>query len=304
MREDLTLRSSTYLWRTLLFGFALGLALLLGTTAHVAAQEGGTMAVDCEGNSLAIETDCEFGDGQEFTVAIHITSAPAGGYTAFQMKLPWDGDVLDYVPTDGYNEEAVWPGCTFAARSDNWANLPDRPFETSFLFACFPSSIVLSSYEGPILLFTFACIGQGSATLALVPREDDPQQEGSHFVDENSSPKDNDPSLEEASVTCGGPAVERPETEITIRPAGAGTPLPDESPVTPGGPTATPGGPTTTPDGDDGTPVPDDNGDDGDDDGGGLPVWGWVLIGLAIAVGAGGVGFVAWRRWRSRGEST
>ena len=291
-------------WQLLLLGVAFGLALALGGPGTVSAQEGEIVA-DCEGASVAIDTDCEFGDGQEFTVSIQVTDAPDGGYYFFQTKLRWDEGVLDYLATNDPAQEVVWPACDVPARSDNTAGEPGRPLEPSVLFACVPFQIQATDYVGPLLLFTFVCSGQGTSTLSLVAREADPGQLGSHFLDVSSQPID--PSLSDASVTCGGAEQPRPESEVTVNPPPPFeglTELPTQPPdgATAVGPTATPSGPTATP----GatvirTPTLRADGD-ADDDDGGLPVWAWTLIGLAIAAGVGGGGFVAWRRMQARGE--
>ena len=292
-------------WQLLLLGVAFGLALALGGPGTVRAQEG-EMAADCEGNSLAVDTECEFGDGQEFTVSIHMTSAPDGGYLLFQTKLRWDGGVLDYLATSDPRQEVVWPSCDVPARSDNTTGEADA-LDASVFFACVPFPQQTTNYVGPLLLFTFVCTGQGTASLVLVPAEGD-RQGGSRLADENSQPID--PALAGASVTCGGPEQPRPDSEVAVNPP---LPLdevldpPDET--TAGDPTATTGRAVATP-GDVTFVTPEITGDPAllrlgngeDDDGGGLPVWAWTLIGLAIAAGVGGGGFVAWRRMQARGE--
>ena len=289
-------------WQLLLLGVAFGLALALGGPGTVSAQEGEIVA-DCEGASVAIDSACEFGDGQEFTVAIQITSVPPGGFFGFQVKMRWDADVLDYRPTDDPNSEAVWAACDVPVRA-----LEPQP-ETSILFGCVPLAVQATGFVGPVLLFTFVCTGQGTGSLTLAPLADG-EQEGSFFLDPNIQPVG--PSVESASVTCGGPAVDRPAPEIQPRQEGAFTPGPGQTiappdEATPDGPTATPGRAVATV-GDVKFVTPEATGDPAairigeDDGGGGLPVWAWTLIGLAIAAGVGGGGFVAWRRMQARGE--
>jgi hypothetical protein len=172
------------------------------------------------------------------------------------------------------------------------------------LYACVPFPVPGTdagiSYTGPVLLFNFTCKAGGSSPLTLVPQEGDPQQ-GSHFLDQNLAPVD--PELTAAGVTCGGPAVDRPDPEIVagnVAAAPGETPQPGAPTNTPGGPTATPGGPTAT--ASDSTPTaeatPTETGEDDDDDGG-VPVWLWIVIGVAVVAAAGG-GLLLWRL-RARG---
>ena len=305
-REDFRLPMARS-WQLLLLGVTFGLALALGGPATVSAQEG-EMATDCEGNSLAVDTECAFGDGQEFTVAVQLTAALSAGYVGIQVRLRWDDGILDYRPTSDPGQEVVWPDCGVPARTDMREGEPDVDFDTAVLFACVAIPLEPSNYLGPVLLFTFVCIGQGTSPLVLVSL-DEAGPLSSYVLDEGNITTET--SLEAASVTCGGPAQPRPESEVAVSP-----PLPldeiDEPPDEPtlGGPTATSDRAVATPG--DGTFVtPEITGDpatlrsgddDDDDDGGGLPVWAWTLIGLAIAAGVGGGGFVAWRRMQARGE--
>ncbi len=284
------------------------LAVVLGLGGMTAGMEGaraqtqgGQMVADCEGATRAVESDCSFGDGQEFTVAVQVPQAPGDGYWGFQSKLRWNNDIIDYQPTQEPPDEAVWPNCSVPARTDNRAGGQDIQVDTSLLFGCVPFPLAVSSYVGPVFLFNFVCAGSGSSDLTLVAREGDSQL-GSHFLDVNLSPVD--PSFENARVTCGGPEVDRPPPEIV---PGNVTPLPEEgtpqeqSTATPGGPTATPGGPTATTGP---TTEPTPGGGEEDNNGGGLPVWAWVLIGVGAVAGAGGGGYLLWQRMRQTGGGT
>lgn len=307
----------------LLLTFALGLALAGGVVQG--QQQGGRMAVDCEGNTRAIERECRFGNGQQFTVAIHIVEPLPGGYSAFQAKLRWNPDVLTYRPTEHQNEEAVWPLCVISLRDDNSAGGGDP----SVLFGCVPftgqenqGSYPPSSYTGPVILFHFACRGTGTASLNLVPREGD-RQFGTHFLDENNIMIDT--ARQNATVECGGARVARPEPEFGPRRAGFFTPVPAEATVAPplgeegpagqdggtngegeGPENQTPGTSAGTPERTPtarATPSPETTGtptevtafgDGGEEGAEGFPAWGWVVIGLAAVGGLGGAGIVAW----------
>ena len=47
------------------------------------------MAVDCAAQVAGLQTSCTFQSGATFTIAIHVTRPPFGGYTGFQSKLRW-----------------------------------------------------------------------------------------------------------------------------------------------------------------------------------------------------------------------
>ncbi len=266
-------------------------------------QRGGGMAVDCEGNTRALDRECSFGAGQEFTVSLHVTDASDQGFYGFQAKLRWAPDVVAYhgpLKPDGTpdtDQEAVWQDCDVAARSDNSAL---EPVEPTVLIACVPIPAPASGFDdtGPVWLFPFACTGEGNSTLSLVAREGDPQ-DGSSFLDAATNVVD--PDLQSAEVTCGGADVTRPAQEVTTRQA---TPIFDQTPAatTPGGPTETPGGPTSTPGGPTPTAEATPDGDDDDDDGG-FPMWAWIVIGVGAVAGTGGAGYLAWRRMRARGSA-
>jgi hypothetical protein len=111
------------------------------------------------------------------------------------------------------------------------------------------------------------------------------------------------------SITCEGPGGIGRQSPIPEGTAGPPTPGGDgETP--PSGPSATGGSTTGTaeasPTG--GTISPEDatatalaaedggeDGDDGDDDD---SIWLWVIVGVAVAGTAGGLGFLAWRRYQ------
>lgn len=318
MGED-TERSAVTRFR-LLAVLALALGLTLALSARAVAQEppeGSALAVDCEGNTRQIETDCRFGQGQEFTVSIHIGDLPEGGFVGVQVKLRWDQDIVDYRPTAQPAQEIVWPGCTLPLRVDQRAGAVDVEVDTAVLAGCASirpqagQPVSPSDYTGPVFLFTFACAGDGTSPLTLVSIEDDPL--GSEVFDANSAALR--PSLEDASVSCGGPAVQRPAPEVTVNPPAPLTtetpPLEGQPSATPSGPTATPGGPTSTPGGPTvtatqrapTTPSGATGGPTEGDDDGGLPVWVWIIIVIALVAGAGGLGFVGWRRLRAGGAS-
>ncbi len=162
-----------------------------------AGATAGAMAVDCGGGE-GVQTECEFA-GPTVRVGVHVTATPPSGYAGFQVKLAWNEDVLRYEPDPSKGDEALWPECDIAVRSDM------QPLgEPSLLFACVPLvSPDDSYYAGPILDFQFRCLsyapGDNVSDLRLVAREGDPQ-EGTHFLNAGGFPTD--PALSLATVTC------------------------------------------------------------------------------------------------------
>ena len=250
-------------------------AVALAGTAGVGAQEG-QMSVDCAGGTTAVDTDCQYGENQGFTVTIHAVDAPAAGYPAFQAKLRWDPDVLDYRPTGDAAEEGVWPVCNIPGRFDN------RPDDSSVLLGCSTFPVEESNYMGVLMRLQFGCVAAGTSQLKLIAREGDGQG-GSHFItlDANEDQIVIDPVLMEATVTCGGGAVDTPEPDAT------NTPDPDR----PDDPLATAVAVETETASE--LPV---TGFSGGGDSGGSSLIAWLLLAAAVAVGAGGVGIFARQR--------
>jgi hypothetical protein len=184
---------------------AVGALAMLGSFEAPHADAGGTQgafAVDCDAQTLGMQTACVHAPGDTFSVAIPIVSAPPAGYFGWQAKLRWSSDAVNYVPASNPASEAEWPDCGVPARRDN------RPADLSVLFACVPFPLPSQgiSYVGIALILTFECrLTPPSGTdtdiqLSLVSREDDPLQLGTHFIDVNFSPID--PALAGAVVSC------------------------------------------------------------------------------------------------------
>lgn len=274
------------------------IALALSQIGDANAQvlEGG-LAVDCEGNTTQIETNCQFGSGQEFTVSVHVTETPDGEYGGVQVKLRWDPALLDYLPTGAPAAEVAWQDCALPLRRDN------RPDDPSVLFGCLEFTGMMdeplrfTTFTGPALVFHMRCVNDGTTELVLVPFEGDPQF-GSHLASTIGFPLIS--SLDLATVTCGGAPVVRPAPEVTV---GVESIMPDETPAG----TQDEDGDAETP-AEDGSPPPDgaatsigepQNGAAEDPDGG-VPVWGWILIGLGGLGAAGAASAVVWLRLRAR----
>lgn len=286
MRTLVTPTSISHVLRILLVGVAIGVAVLLvQTTPADAQEEGGAMAVDCEGNTLELDVECQFGEGQEFTVGVQVISPPDGGYSAFQTNLSWDSDVLSYRPSGSPGLEAVWERCTIPVRKDELETV---------LFGCVPfpiDTIDPESYEdvGTVLLFTFACTGQGTSEVALVPREGASVLDTYFLIPPGAI---SDPSLAAASVTCGGAAVARPAPEITpgvggLSPGGDIVPPEEQVPAADAAATLVANPELDRPKGQAA----------GDDDDGGAWVWIVITVGALIAVSA--LGLIFGRRRRS-----
>jgi len=285
----------------LLLAAATGLMLLPVVKPPAAAQELGAMAADCEGNTRQLDTACQFGDGQEFSVAVQIVSPPAQGYAAFQVRLRWDANVLDYQPTEQTSREAVWPHCGIPARDVG-------PAGDTVLFACIPFPIEdppeLFEDTGTVLLFTFRCATPGTSEVALVAPQAGSALE-TYFLDSLGQPAGVS-SLEPARVTCGGAAVTRPEPEVTpgvdilspegeLVPPDEQVPFADVETVVAEG-TATPVAAATLAGTAEATPTEEEAAaeeEDGDGDGG---VWVWAVIGVVALAAAGGAGLLVWRR--------
>jgi hypothetical protein len=259
--------------------------LLVQTTPADAQQEDGAMAVDCEGNTLELDVECQFGDGQEFTVGVQVISPPDGGYSAFQTNLRWDSDVLTYRPSDPPGSEAVWERCTIPVRAESLETV---------LFGCVPFPIDSTdpdTYEdvGTVLLFTFACSGQGTSALALVPHEGASVLDTYFLVPPGYL---SDPTLAAASVTCSGAAVARPEPEVTTGVEGLspeGDIVPPDEQVSSVDASA-----TLALNPDLGRPQGEAAGDD--DDGG---AWVWIVITVGALIAVSALGLIFGRRRRS-----
>lgn len=279
--------------QTPLLVVAVAIALTLSQIGDAGAQTDGRLAVDCEGNTRQIETTCQFGSGQEFTVSVHVTETPGGEYAGAQIKFRWDPAVLDYLPTDRPADEAAWQDCTLPLRFDN------RPDDPSVLFGCIEFTgtteepIRLTTYTGPLVVFHMQCVNDGATELVLVPPAGDGQY-GSHLLSPIGVMLST--TLDGAAVTCGGPQAVRPAPEVTV----GVEPITEDEDGGSGAPTE--GGPTPSEDAATSTPGDDRDGAaaSGDDAEGGIPLWAWILIGLGGGAALGTVGAFAWLRLRSR----
>ena len=212
MRRTKSLRS---LWTipkllALSAGVAALATALLANMSLGAGQVG--LSVDCDGNSPQLETECQVGGEQPFTVAIVTSDAPAAGFVAYQAKLRWDDAVLDYRPSAEVADEVVWPDCAFPVRTDN------RPSDASVLLGCLAIPPLPSDYGGSLLLLEFVCIGNGNGQLTLVAGAGD-DLTGSFFIELPIGGEQVivNPKLTGAVVACTGPAVDTATPEPTAQ---------------------------------------------------------------------------------------
>ena len=124
--------------RSLAVLFAAALVGVVSGFWHQSGLAGGStsgaMAVDCDGDTPAVESECAYTLGSTFVVNIHVVEAPPQGYLGFQAKLQWDQGVVTYLPTADLADEALWADCDIPARS------PEPPTgEPPQLYGCFPS---------------------------------------------------------------------------------------------------------------------------------------------------------------------
>ena len=192
---------------TVLVGAVL-FVLQFNTTS--AAEDDGAMAVDCDAGTAGVQANCAYASGATFSIQVHVTKAPAGGYFLFQAKVRWNEAALDYLPAASMSDEALWPACTIGVRFDKQPAPPNGLGEPSVVFGCLPipSLSTGDTFTGAVLQFQFQCQQDGHAPLELVPRPGDAQG-GTLLVGVNIQAIE--PELTGATVLCGG--------RLTIAPA-------------------------------------------------------------------------------------
>ena len=176
----------------------------------------GVMEVDCDASAAGVQNDCTHSTGGTFSMQVHVTTPPEGGYAFFQAKLRWTDAILDYLPAVNPHDEALWPECDIAARTDN------QPGEPSVFFAClpFPALSAGDTFTGAVLQFQLQCLEDGNTPLDLVPPPGDPQ--GGTALGDN-------PLLLNATVGCAAPTPTLTSTAtptLTPTPTFTSTPIP------------------------------------------------------------------------------
>jgi hypothetical protein len=170
------------------------------------------VAVDCDAGTAGVQASCSYPSEppwNRFTIQVHVTSVPPGGYFAHQVKLRWEVASVAYLPAPFLSDENRWPSCTLPLRFVSPPGLNDPPGFTSVLFGCLPIPELTSgeTATGAILQFQMQCQPgvDADSPLGLVARFGDPQQGTLFLVPPiflNSIPVD--PVLEGATVHCGG----------------------------------------------------------------------------------------------------
>ena len=132
----------------------------------VAATSGGGMALDCDMGASGIQETCSYTLGDTFSMQIHITGAPPGGFTAFLVMIIPDllpSIVFDYLPTEDLANEMLWPECV-PARSYH-----SPPSPLALFFWCrspfYPDEN--ETFVGPVLQFEFKCQQEGTTRVPL-----------------------------------------------------------------------------------------------------------------------------------------
>ncbi|MGB2695520.1 MAG: hypothetical protein WBD55_10070, partial [Dehalococcoidia bacterium] len=150
------------------------------TLTPVEGTDGGAMALDCNATAPGIQDYCVYPSGATFSVQVHATKAPPGGYFAFQAKIRWSDDQLDYLPTMSAEDEALWSECDIVARID-LQFFDDQP---AVVFGCVPLTFNYPGevVPGPMAQLQFRCGNDGNSPLDLVPRPGDPHL-GTNFAD-------------------------------------------------------------------------------------------------------------------------
>ncbi|MEX1253085.1 MAG: hypothetical protein WEE64_01960 [Dehalococcoidia bacterium] len=211
---------------TIITGFIFLLVILAWQLASTSASVDGGVAVDCDASTAGAQSSCSYPSGTAFSVQVHVTSAPGGGYFAHQMKVRWDDARVHYLPAKTSAEENLWPLCAWSGHVDNRTAVPP---DASLLFGCVPLPLPTQgeTMTGAILQFRFQCAQDGASVLAFVPREGDAQL-GTHFLDAGLRPID--PARANATVVCGQTATPPP----TAAPKATSTPKPTATAVSPG----------------------------------------------------------------------
>ncbi|MEX2502800.1 MAG: hypothetical protein WD336_10525 [Trueperaceae bacterium] len=205
-------------FRRLLVALFACMSVTLATAT--AAHADGAMRLDCDADASGIQNVCALKSGATFDTRVRVTQPPSGGYYGFQARVTWTAANLRYLPTSKPANEALWDGCTIAARSFDQTT-------GSVLFGCapFPMLDEGSTFTGDVLALSFRCEADGATALTLVPGTGS----GTQFLG-----KDNNaivPSTTGAQMQCGesgpgpgsGPPTPPPNTAITAGPRGKTT---------------------------------------------------------------------------------
>lgn len=277
-----------------------GLALALSVAAALAvgqfgagtvsAQEPpmeGTVAVDCDASTPALDTACQYDFGATFQVGFYVVEPPADGYYGLQSKLDWDNAVVMWQPAASAEDEGVWEPCTIAARDPE----PDagEGSDPPMVFFCtpLPGLTTGDTATGNAFVWEFQCMMEppgGVSPPGSLPSSDltllEPGDPGGTW-------------LQDAFINRITPAIDPPASSVACGP------LPEE-------PTPTEGPPGATPTGEEGeagvTPtigaLPESGVGVTSSSGSGIGLW--ASLGALVALAATGLGVYGWRSARSR----
>ena len=251
---------------------------------------------------------CDTTDDRDATCTIQ-----TGASFALEIKLDSIGGIPSY---GGYDAILNYEGVT-AFESPNTGRWPDCGFPASnfqnpgvVALAC---AIGLppagpSTYTGVLAVTGFTCAQSGTITMlhdgvgntdlvediGIIHAEDGEETltiectTGGTVPPTPPGPGDPTDPEKTATAEAGGPT-----------PAGGETPQPTLEPTAAAAATAAAATATAARRG---TATAEAGGgeDGGDDDGGGLPVWAWIVIGVGVVGGGGGLGYVGWRYYQQR----
>ena len=150
------------------------------------------MAVDCNAGLAGVQRACRYEPGREFRIQVHVTQAPAGGYYAFEVRIQWLDDHLDYLRAADLADELLWPRCDLPVQ---------HPMGPALLhYGCFQNALDTSEDTGALLEFQFLCQADGATPMAFLLDLMQPKQ-GTHFKGARLRPLET--ITNDAQVTCG-----------------------------------------------------------------------------------------------------
>ena len=157
--------------------------------------DSGSMAVDCDAATAGIQNSCQYASGATFSLQVHVTQPPTGGYFLFQTKLGWSDGQLDYLPANELADSGLWHRCDIALGGELFG-------EAAVGFGCapFPELSEGDTTTGAIVEFQFQCQQDGLTNLTLIPAPGDPHG-GTFFI--SGFQQIIEPTLTQATIRCG-----------------------------------------------------------------------------------------------------
>ena len=306
-------------------GLAIALGADHGRPASAQAPSGG-MSLGATEAANCTAQGCTVASSAAFSITVRADPAPNFDLGGFAAELGLDG--LVWQMRDCYTDLQV-----DRANGDRAGVCVSEPGSAGE-----PRYVVISAVQQPplppledlsagdvLLEVAVRCPVPGTYDLSLYSLSE-ARPFGAFYAQTDASQfpvpgQGNPPAADTLQVTCQGPGGTGFQSPVAVETdSGATPPPPDGGNGTPGGGATATGGATTpgtepgteqgTPG--DGTVSPEDAtatalaaaaaGQGGDDDGDDSDsVWLWVIVGLAVAGAAGGLGYLAWRRYRGGG---